>query len=461
MPCRAEDRAAFALWYCTPPCYTPEMQAFKSPATRRWRMVVQTAGFVKTWGPHLVRSVLKARPVSLQVTPASVKTASRTSFQPQRSAPCVDRVFRVAACFAAPGRHSLHRARSVIARASLALASLSSMPFFHAAGYYQGAEIRKEDTYVDLARSQEYQGKRSTLVEGARQAKKLVRETSRAAVNAAVLSPANRVQRGIDRGELFSFLNGFLKLLLVVLLVGGILAAWGYWLYWGVWWLVRGRFEVTDGWTAAKCTIVQQRCYVACNCCGACDDKPRMFLSDNCVWLDKTKFIRDARGTIVREDTPHSSAVLSPRMSSLRLLGGGCLVVAFFRAPAAVRMLTLAAMVAVASGSVGGEGDTSMTERQSAGEGGLRGSAVELQSRGDAGSNLTYTQGQDDQRRGGCSCSKAFKIVVEFRVGSACAAGNATCLGVPPAHSLFLCALPLLALQPQKRSCASTQNTRH
>jgi hypothetical protein len=129
-------------------------------------------------------------------------------------------------------------------------------------------------------------------------------------------------------------------------------------------------------------------------------------------------------------------------MSSLRMLGGGCLVVAFFRAPAAVRMLTLAAMVAVASGSVGGEGDTSMTERQSAGEGGLRGRAAELQSSGDAGSNLTYI-GHLDQRRYG-ACHKAFQIRVAFRVGSACAAGDASCLGVPPSRALFLCALPLL-----------------
>ena len=163
----------------------------------------------------------------------------------------------------------------------------------------------------------------------------------------------------------------------------------------------------------------------------------------------------------MREDTPHSSAVLSPRMSSLRLAGGGCLVVAFFRAPAAVRMLTLAALVAVASGSVGGEGDTSMTERQSEGEGGLRGSAVELQSRGDAGSNLTYTQGQDDQRRD-CSCDRRFKIHVEFRVGSACAAGNATCachdglsphnaacLGVPPPRA---CTLSSSVLSPSSLS---------
>jgi len=148
-------------------------------------------------------------------------------------------------------------------------------------------------------------------------------------------------------------------------------------------------------------------------------------------------------------------------MSSLRMLGGGCLVVAFFRAPDAVRMLSLAALVAVASGSVGGEGDTSMTERQSEGEGGLRGRAAELQSRGDAGSNLTYF-GHLDQRRSPECCRKAFSIAVEFRVGSACAAGDATCLGVPPsrAHSLPLCSPPPV-FQPQKRACASTQNARH
>ena len=304
-------------------------------------------------------------------------------------------------------------------------------------------------------------------MEGARQAQKLVRETSRAAYDTAVASPAEKVQQGIDRCEMEKFTDGFCRVLFTVLLVGAILAAWVYWLFWPIWWLAKGRFELTSGWTAAKCTIVQQRCYVTCKrpttclgSCTSCDDRDGMFLSDACVWLDKTKFIRDARGAIVREDTPHSSAVLSPRMSSLRLLGGGCLVVAFFRAPAAVRMLTLAAMVAVASGSVGGEGDTSMTERQSEGEGGLRGRAAELQSRGDAGSNLTYF-GHLDQRSPEC-CRKAFSIAVEFRVGSACAAGDATCLGVPPsrAHSLPLCSPPPV-FQPQKRACASTQNTRH
>ena len=98
-----------------------------------------------------------------------------------------------------------------------------------------------------------------------------------------------------------------------------------------------------------------------------------------------------------------------------------------------------------------------MTERQSAGEGGLRGSAVELQSRGDAGSNLTYTQGQDDQRRGGCSCSKAFKIVVEFRVGSACAAGDATCLGVPPSRALLLSSSVLSPSSLSNRKSARAQ----
>jgi hypothetical protein len=105
-----------------------------------------------------------------------------------------------------------------------------------------------------------------------------------------------------------------------------------------------------------------------------------MFLSDACVWLDKNKFIRDAQGTIVRS--------------------------------------------------------------QLEGEGGLRGRAAELQSSGDAGSNLTYI-GHLDQRRYG-ACHKAFQIRVAFRVGSACAAGDASCLGVPPSRALFLCALPLL-----------------
>ena len=181
-----------------------------------------------------------------------------------------------------------------------------------------------------------------------------------------------------------------------------------------------------------------------------------MFLSDACVWLDKTKFIRDARGAIVREDTPHSSAVLSPRMSSLRTLGGGCLVVAFFRAPDVVRMLSLAALVAVASGSVGGEGDTSMTERQSEGEGGLRGRAAELQSRGDAGSNLTYF-GHLGQRRSPECCRKAFSIAVEFRVGSACAAGDATCLGVPPSRALLLSSSVLSPSSLSNRKSARAQ----
>jgi len=241
--------------------------------------------------------------------------------------------------------------------------------------------------------------------DAALQAQKLAREASRAAYNAAVASPAEKVQQGIDRREIATFMHGFCKMLFTVLLVGAILAAWVYWLFWPIWWLAKGRFEVTAGWTAAKCTIAQQRCYVTCKGkgCDSCDNKPGMFLSDNCMWLDKDKFIRDARGTIVRD--------------------------------------------------------------QLDGEGGLRGRAVELQSRGDAGSSLTYTPGQDDQRRYGEPrvCHRGFSIAVEFRVGSACAAGDATCLGVPPsrAHTLFLCALPLLAFQPQMRACASTQNTRH
>ena len=227
--------------------------------------------------------------------------------------------------------------------------------------------------------------------DAALQAQKLAREASRAAYNAAVASPAEKVQQGIDRREIATFMHGFCSTLFTVLLVGAILAAWVYWLFWPIWWLAKGRFEVTAGWTAAKCTIVQQRCIVKCSGdgCDSCDNNncrtkncrtDEMFLSDACVWLDKNKFTRDAQGTIVRS--------------------------------------------------------------QLEGEGGLRGRAAELQSSGDAGSNLTYI-GHLDQRRYG-ACHKAFQIRVAFRVGSACAAGDASCLGVPPSRALFLCALPLL-----------------
>ena len=111
-------------------------------------------------------------------------------------------------------------------------------------------------------------------MEGARQAQKLVRETSRAAYDTAVASPAEKVQQGIDRCEMEKFTDGFCRVLFTVLLVGAILAAWVYWLFWPIWWLAKGRFELTSGWTAAKCTIVQQRCYVTCKrpttCLGSC-----------------------------------------------------------------------------------------------------------------------------------------------------------------------------------------------
>jgi len=223
----------------------------------------------------------------------------------------------------------------------------------------------------------------------------------RATDNTAVKSPAEKVQWGIDLRNLFlsGGASGFCKMLFSVLLVG----AWVYWLFWPIWWLAKGRFEVAAGLTAAKCTIVWQRCHVKCNKgnnCDSCDNKPGMFLSDNCMWLDKNKFIRDARGTIVRGQL----------------------------------------------------------------EGDLRGRAVELQSRGDAGSNLTYTPGQDDQRRYGAAvCHRGFRIAVAFRVGSACArrCDVSWCPSLPRTTTLFLCAPPLLAFQPQKRACASTQNTRH
>ena len=217
----------------------------------------------------------------------------------------------------------------------------------------------------------------------------------RATDNTAVKSPAEKVQWGIDLRNLFlsGGASGFCKMLFSVLLVG----AWVYWLFWPIWWLAKGRFEVAAGLTAAKCTIVWQRCHVKCNKgnnCDSCDNKPGMFLSDNCMWLDKNKFIRDARGTIVRGQL----------------------------------------------------------------EGDLRGRAVELQSRGDAGSNLTYTPGQDDQRRYGAAvCHRGFRIAVAFRVGSACAAEDATCLGVPPSRALLLSSSVLSPSSLSNRKSARAQ----
>ena len=140
--------------------------------------------------------------------------------------------------------------------------------------------------------------------------------------------------------------------LLLLLVVGGIFGALGYWGYSSIRWIVRGRFEVADGWTAAKCTIVRQRCYIECRCCPSCYEENRI-LSDNCVWLDETKFVRSAQGTIVREDNPYAE-------------GGGT-----------------------------------------------------------QGPNEDFQCGDVNRNN---NCVQGFRIVVDFRVGGSCAAGNETCL---------------------------------
>ena len=259
----------------------------------------------------------------------------------------------------------------------------------------------------------------------------------------------------------------------VLLMVAGALVAWGYWLYWGIWWIVKGRFQVTEGWAAAKCTIVRQRCYLDCSCCSSCDHPSRMFLSDNCMWLDKAKYARTAQGVIVRQDSsiPHipslPSSVPRTRMPALLAAGIPAISAALLSccrdAPtAAIRLATLAALVAVASGrdsgSVSGEGDGRKRGSEGKWEGrdrwghgretGVRESVGGLKSSGDAGGGtLTDTHhvthashvSQDiasagvlhrdlSGHRRKCACEKKPRIQVDFRIGAPCAQGDATCL---------------------------------
>ena len=78
-------------------------------------------------------------------------------------------------------------------------------------------------------------------------------------------------------------------------------AGWIIWLAVPVDWMVRGRFEVTKGWTQTQCTIIQQRCTRACSCCnqGQCDAFTHELLSDDCHVLSSSTFARNAQGRIV------------------------------------------------------------------------------------------------------------------------------------------------------------------
>ena len=315
------------------------------------------------------------------------------------------------------------------------------------------------------------QGKSLTVIESARKANTYVRETSRAAINMTVVSPLARVRQG--GADTASEAAWRCWLVFVLLMVAGALVAWGYWLYWGIWWIVKGRFQVTEGWAAAKCTIVRQRCYLDCSCCSSCDHPSRMFLSDNCMWLDKAKYARTAQGVIVRQDSsiPHipslPSSVPRTRMPALLAAGIPAISAALLSccrdAPtAAIRLATLAALVAVASGrdsgSVSGEGDGRKRGSEGKWEGrdrwghgretGVRESVGGLKSSGDAGGGtLTDTHhvthashvSQDiasagvlhrdlSGHRRKCACEKKPRIQVDFTIGAPCAQGDATCL---------------------------------
>jgi hypothetical protein len=80
-----------------------------------------------------------------------------------------------------------------------------------------------------------------------------------------------------------------------------VFAGWIIWLAIPVDWMVRGRFEVTKGWTQAQCTITQQNCTRACSCCynGQCDAFTHELLSDDCHVLSNSTFARNAQGRIV------------------------------------------------------------------------------------------------------------------------------------------------------------------
>ena len=80
-----------------------------------------------------------------------------------------------------------------------------------------------------------------------------------------------------------------------------VFAGWIIWLVVPVDWMVRGRFEVTKGWTQTQCTITQQNCTRACSCCykGQCDAFTHELLSDDCHVLSNSTFARNAQGRIV------------------------------------------------------------------------------------------------------------------------------------------------------------------